>query len=209
MGKLGQIHNKLGSEFNGEFMSLLSRLRERFWIDAKHRATDELGDSELIHGPSLAIGDSLGDIKVGVMHLKTQLERIEACMLSKEYFDQSMESRDQSDLMLGKLDEALRVLTEYQPRRPSIEPSKPSIEPRTPSSEPSLTEEAEDYHPEQTVSLRLQEVLKLFRVRRRSTPRQISKLLGISSNTACEHLRKLEGLRYLRRVRKGLYEISR
>jgi hypothetical protein len=160
---------------------------------------------EPIHRPSFSIGDSLGDIKVGVMHLKTQLERIEGSMLSKEYFDQSTESRDKGNLIIGKLDDALRVLSEFQPRKPSIEPSSSSSEPRTPSS----TEEAES-HPEKSIpSLRLQEVLDVFQTRQRTTPKQLAKLLGIATNTACEHLRRLERLGLVQRATRGLYEDSR
>ena len=74
------------------------------------------------------------------MDLKTRSERIEGSMLSREYFDESLIRKDKSDLIVSKLDEALRVLAEFQPRKPSIEPSNPSIGPRMPSS----TEEAEN-----------------------------------------------------------------
>jgi len=172
-------------------------------MQAEPKKTEIATEIEPIHTPSFSIGDSLGDIKVGVMHLKTQLERIEGSMLNKEYFDQSTESRDKTDLIIGKLDQALRVLSEFQPRKPSNEPSKPSSEPRIPSS----TEETEERPEKAEVSLRLQQVLEIFKTRRRTTPRQLSRALGVQPNTACEHLRELEHLGYLRRVRRGLYEI--
>ncbi len=170
-------------------MSLITRLKEKFRIGEGV----SLREVEPIHKPSFSIGDSLGDIKVGVIHLKTQLERIETSMLNKEYFDQVTDSRDKSDLIIGKLDEALRILAELQPKKPSIEPSKPSSEPRIPSSQPSLTEEAED-HSENLVSLRLKQILEIFDTRKRTTPKQLAQILGIKNNTATEHLRKLETL---------------
>ena len=174
-------------------------LKERFRIHIERKIDETSSETESIHRTSFSIGDSLGDIKVGVMHLKTQLERIEGSMLSREYFDESMNQRDRSDLVIGKLDEALRVLAEFQPRRPSIEPSKPSLE-------PGLTEEAEDHVKKAIDSLRLQQVLAIFESRNKTTPKQLARLFGIKNNTATEHLRKLEKLGYIRRVSRGLYE---
>jgi len=186
-------------------MSLLLRLKQRLGIQVEPKTTAIATEIEPIHRPSFSIGDSLGDVKVGVMHLKTQLERIEGSMLSKEYFDQSTESRDKDNLIIGKLDQALRVLSEFQPRKPSIEPSKSSLEPRMPSS----TEEAKDRLEDAEVSLRLQQALETFKTRRRTTPKQLARLLGIEANTACEHLRSLERLGQVRRARRGLYEVLR
>ena len=143
------------------------------------------------------------------MDLKTRSERIEGTMLSREYFDQSSVRNDKSDLIVSKLDEALRVLTEFQPRKPSIEPSMPTIEPSKPSLEPrmpSSTEEADDHLENPVLSLRLRQVLEVFATRRRATPKQLGQLLGIATNTACEHLRRLERLGVVRRVSRGLYE---
>ena len=148
-------------------MSLLSILKQKLGVRTEAERTDLVGETESIHTPSFSIGDSLGDIKVALMDLKTRSERIEGSMLSREYFDQSLGGNDKNDLIVSKLDEALRVLTEFQPRKPSIEPSKPSLEPRIPSS----TEEAEDHS---EVSLRLQQVLDVFVTRRRTTPKQLS-----------------------------------
>lgn len=196
-------------------MSLLSILKQKLGVRAE---ADSVPEIEPIHTPSFSIGDSLGDIKVALMDLKTRSERIEGSMVSREYFDHSMESKDKSDQIIGKLDEALRVLTEFEPRKPSIEPSKPSLEPRIPNS----TEEDEDRSQETAVgvpedaknqthspapSLRLQQVLDVFKTRKRTTPRQLARLLGIATNTACEHLRSLERLGCVRRVRRGLYEV--
>jgi len=103
--------------------------------------------------------------------------------------------KPQTTNKLKQLDEALRVLAEFHPRKPTIEPSKPSSEPRLPSSEPRLpssTEEAEDNSGKAMVSLRLQQVLDVFRTRHRTTPKQLARLFGIAS-TACEHLRNLGG----------------
>lgn len=86
-------------------MSLLSRLKQKLGIRIETQ-TDRIDEIEPIHKPSFSIGDSLGDIKVGVMRLKTQLERIEGSMLAKEYFDQSVGDRDRSDLIIDKLDKA-------------------------------------------------------------------------------------------------------
>ncbi len=180
-------------------MSLISKLKQRLGIQAELKPTEIRGEIEPIHRPSFSIGDSLGDIKVGVMHLKTQLERIEGAMLSKEYFEQSTESRDKSSLIISKLDETLRYLTELQPTKPSIEPSN---EPRMPSP----TEQAEEQVKKQVASLRLEQVLDVFKNRRRTTPKQLGRLLGIENNTACEHLRRLERLGLVRRVSRGLYE---
>jgi len=182
-------------------MSLLSTLKQKLGIRTETRA-DRTDEIDPIHRPSFSIGDSLGDIKVGVMRLKTQLERIEGSMLTKEYFDQSVGARDRSDLIIGKLDEALRVLTESESRKPSIIPSKPISEPK----KPSLTEEAEHHVKQAIDSLSLQQVLALFGNREKMTPKQSSQILGIKNNTATEHLRKLEKLGYVRRVRRGLYE---
>jgi hypothetical protein len=183
-------------------MSLLSILKQKLGVRAEAETPDSVRETEPIHTPSFSIGDSLGDIKVALMDLKTRSERIEGSMLSREYLDQSLGRNDKSDLIIGKLDEALRVLAEYQPRKPSIESSKPSSEPRIPS----LTEEPKNRAEEALVSLRLQQVLQIFKTRRRATPKQLGKLLGIQPNTACEHLRNLERVGYIRRLRRGLYE---
>jgi hypothetical protein len=191
-------------------MSLLLRLKQRLGIQVEPETTEMAAEIEPIHRPSFSIGDSLGDIKVGVMHLKTQLERIEASMLSKEYYEQSTESRDKSNLIVGKLDEALRVLSEFESSKPNIEPSTASVEPSKPSSEPrapSSTEEGENSSERPAPSLRLQEVLEVFENRQKTTPKQLAQLLGIATNTACEHLRNLERLSHVRRVSRGLYEV--
>ena len=182
-------------------MSLLLRLKQKLGIGIEAQR-DRVDEVEPIHGPSFSIGDSLGDIKVGVMRLKTQLERIEGSMLSKDYFEQTIDGRDKSDLVIGKLDQALQALADLQPRQPSIEPS---ALPRMPSS----TEEEEDRLKETELSLRLQQVLQTFKTRNRTTPKQLAKLLAIKANTACEHLSKLERLGRIRRVRRGLYETLR
>ena len=181
-------------------MSLLEKLRQKFGIGIESQR-DSLLEIEPIHRSSFSIGDSLGDVKVALMDLKTRSERIEGSMLSREYFDESSSRNDKSDLIVSKLDEALRVLAEYQPRKPSIEPSKPS-------SEPSLTECANDHVRQAIDSLRLQQVLATFNNRNRTTPKQLSQSLAIKNNTATEHLRKLEKLGYVRRVSRGLYEKS-
>ena len=173
-------------------------LKEKFRIRIERTEDQAPSDVEPVHRPSFSIGNSLGDIKVGLMDLKTRLERIEGCMLSREYFDESMDSRDRTDTVIGKLDEALRVLAEFQPR-------KPSIDPRKPSSEASLTEEAENHVKQAIDSLRLQQVLAIFRSRNRTTPKQLAHLFEIKNNTATEHLRKLEKLGYIRRASRGLY----
>jgi hypothetical protein len=184
-------------------MSLITRLKEKFRIGSEGVSIREV---EPIHRPSFSIGDSLGDIKVGVIHLKTQLERIESSMLNKEYFDQAMSSQDKSNLVIDKLDEALRILTELQSNKPSIESSKPSSEPRTPSSGPSLTEEAENHLKKAIESLRLRQIMGVFANRERTTPKQLAQIFGIKNNTATEHLRKLEILGQVRRISRGLYE---
>jgi hypothetical protein len=94
-------------------MSLLSILKRKLGVRAEIESPNLVGETEPIHTPSFSIGDSLGDIKVGVMHLKSQLERIEGSMLSKDYFEQKISSSDRSSLIIGKLDEALRVLAEF------------------------------------------------------------------------------------------------
>jgi len=180
-------------------MRLLFLLKERFRIHIDRKIDKTPSETESIHRPSFSIGDSLGDIKVGVMHLKTQLERIEGSMLSREYFDESMNQRDRNDLVIGKLNEALRVLAEFQPRRLSIKPSKTNLE-------PSLTEEAEDHVKKAIDSLRLRQVMDVFSNRKNTTPKQLGQILGIKNNTATEHLRKLEELSYVRRVSRGLYQ---
>lgn len=179
------------------------RLKQRLGIQVEPKTTAIATEIEPIHRPSFSIGDSLGDIKVGLMDLKSRSERIEGSMLSRDYYDESFERNDKSDLILRKLDEALRVLTEFQQRRPSIEPSNPSSEPRMPS----LTEKGETKLEESMPSLRLQEVLGVFLTRQKTTPKQLAQLLGIATNTACEHLRSLERLGRLRRRRRGLYEL--
>jgi hypothetical protein len=180
-------------------MSLLSILKQKLRV---HVQAGPVREVEPIHTPSFSIGESLGDIKVALMDLKSRSERIEGSMLSREYFDESLVRKDKSDLIVTKLDDALRVLAEFEPRKPSMEPSKPSLEPRMPSS----TEEAEDHL---GVSLRLQQVLEVFKNGRRTTPKQLAKLLGIATNTACEHLRRLERLGHIKRVARGLYVLAR
>lgn len=184
-------------------MSLLLRLKRKLGIQIDPKTTEIAAEIEPIHTPSFSIGDSLGDIKVGLMDLKSRSERIEGSMLSRDYYDESQKRNDKSDLIIGKLDEALRVLSDFQPSKPSMEPSKPSFEPRMPSS----TEEDETKLKEPMPSLRLQEVLGVFRTRQKTTPRQLAQLLGIATNTACEHLRSLERLGRLERKRRGLYEL--
>ncbi len=183
-------------------MSLLSILKQKLGVRTEVDTRDSVKETESIHTPSFSIGDSLGDIKVGLMDLKSRSERIEGSMLSRDYYDESLRRDDRSDLILRKLDEALRVLTEFQPRKPSIESRKPSLEPRMPSS----AEEEETRSERPLPSLRLQEVLDVFRTRQRTTPKQLAKLLGIATNTACEHLRNIEELGRVRRVSRGLYE---
>lgn len=109
-------------------------------------------------------------------------------MLSREYFDEAVIKLDRTDLVIGKLDEALRVLRESQP------------------SKPSLTEEAEHHVKEAIESLRLRQVLEVFNNRKNATPKQLGQIIGIRNNTATEHLRKLEKLGHVRRVSRGLYE---
>jgi len=185
-------------------MSLLSILKHRLRVRTQTENRDPVMETESIHTPSFSIGDSLGDVKVALMGLKSRSERIEGSMLSREYLDQSLVRNDKSDLIVSKLDETLRVLTEFQPKKPSIEPSKPSLEPRIPSS----TEEDENHPDRPAISLRLQEVLDIFQTRNRTTPKQLAKLLGIATNTACEHLRRLERLGHVRRVSRGLYVLA-
>jgi ribosomal protein S25 len=164
------------------------------------RSRDEAPvEVEPIHAPSLLIGNSLGDIKVALMDLKTRLERVEAGMVNRDYLDDSLDKRDRTDLVLGKLDEALRVLSEFQSRKPSIVPTKLNLE-------PSLAEKAEDHVRQAIDSLRLQQVLAIFNNRDRTTPKQLAQLLGVKNNTATEHLRRLEKLGHVRRVSRGLYE---
>jgi len=148
-------------------MSLLSILKQKLGVRAEAEKSDPVKETESIHTPSFSIGDSLGDIKVALMDLKTRSERIEGAILTRDYLDQTIDRRDKSDLVIGKLDEALRVLTEFQPRKPSIEPSKPSLEPRIPSS----AEEDETNSLRPTPSLRLQQVLDVFQTRQRTTPK--------------------------------------
>jgi DNA-binding CsgD family transcriptional regulator len=193
-------------------MSLLSVLKRKLGVHAAAERSDIVGETESIHTPSFSIGDSLGDIKVALMDLKNRSERIEGSMLSREYLDQSLVRNDKSDLIVSKLDETLRVLAEFQPRKPSIEPSMPGIEPSSPSLEPRIPSPAEEGEPNSlrpTPSLRLQEALTIFQTRQRTTPKQLARLLGIATNTACEHLRRLERLGLVRRVSRGLYEDSR
>lgn len=184
-------------------MSLLSILKQKLGVRAEIESPNLVGETEQIHTPSFSIGDSLGDIKVALMDLKNRSERIEGSMLSREYFDESLDRNDRSDLIVSKLDETLRVLAEFQPRKPSIEPSNPSLEPRIPSS----TEEGETHPDRPAISLRLQEVLDIFQTRNRTTPKQLAKLLGIATNTACEHLRTLERLGYVKRLNRGMYAV--
>jgi hypothetical protein len=108
-------------------MSLLSRLKQKLGVRTEGETPDSVKETEPIHTPSFSIGESLGDIKVALMDLKTRSERIEGAILTRDYLDQAIDRSDKSDLVIGKLDEALRVLAEFQP-------SKPSSEPRTPSS---------------------------------------------------------------------------
>jgi DNA-binding CsgD family transcriptional regulator len=179
-------------------MSLLSRMKQRLGIQVEPKTNTIPTEIEPIHRPSFSIGDSLGDIKVGLMDLKIRSERIEGSMLSREYFEQSIGSRDKTDLMICKLDETLRGLAEFQPRKPSIEPSGSSS-----------TEEAEGRLEKPEVSLRLRQVFDVFQTRQKTTPKQLARLLGIATNTACEHLRNLERLGHVRRVNRGLYELVR
>jgi hypothetical protein len=168
-------------------MSLLSILKQKLGVRSEAERSDLVGETEQIHTPSFSIGDSLGDIKVALMDLKTRSERIEGSMLSREYFDQSLGKNDKSNLVVSKLDEGLRVLAEFQPRKPSIEPSMSGIEPSRPSLEPrkpSSTEEADDHLENPMLSLRLQQILDVFRTRQRTTPNQLARLLGIAANTA-------------------------
>jgi hypothetical protein len=53
------------------------------------------------------------------MHLKTQLERIEGIHAGEGYFNQGLDSTDKSGLTIGKLDKALRVLSQLQQRKPT------------------------------------------------------------------------------------------
>jgi ribosomal protein S25 len=183
-----------------------------------HVQAGSVREVEPIHTPSFSIGESLGEIKVALMDLKTRSERIEGSMLSREYFDEALLRKNKCDLIVTKLDDALQVLTEFEARKPSIEPRRPSLEPRTPSS----TEEAEGWLQNAVMStaedtkerhspapsLRLQQVLDVFKNRRRTTPKQLAQLLGIATNTACEHLRTLERLGLVQRIRRGLYEAA-
>jgi DNA-binding MarR family transcriptional regulator len=75
-----------------------------------------------------------------------------------------------------------------------------------PSMKPSSAEESKDHSLKQPISLRLHQALDVFKDRKRTTPKQLAKMLEIPTNTACEHLRQLEHLGYVRRVRRGLYE---
>jgi hypothetical protein len=68
-------------------MGLLSRLKQRFAIQVEPKKTEIATETEQIHTPSFSIGDSLGDIKVGLWDLKSRSERIEGSMLSRDYFD--------------------------------------------------------------------------------------------------------------------------
>jgi hypothetical protein len=192
-------------------MSLLSILKQKLGVHAEAEKSDSVKETESIHTPSFSIGNSLGDIKVALMDLKARSERIEGSMLSREYFDQSLDRNDKSDLVLSKLDETLRVLSEFQPSKPSVEPRKPSIQPSNPSSEPripSSTEEDGTYSERPLSSLRLLEVLDVFQTREKTTPKQLAKLFRIATNTACEHLRSLERLGHVRRLKRGLYELA-
>ncbi len=179
-------------------MSLLSALKARLRIPTERKANVTSNEIESVHTPSFSIGDSIGDVKVGLMDLKTRLERIETYMLSREYFDDAMNRRDRTDVVISKLDEALRVLSDFQLRKPSIEPSKPNLQ-------TSLTEQTEDHVKKAIESLRLKQVMTMFNNRNRMTPKQLAQLLGIKNNTATEHLRKLEKLGHVRRVSRGLY----
>jgi hypothetical protein len=82
-------------------MSLISKLKQRLGIQAELKPREMHVEIEPIHGPSFSIDDSLGDIKVGVMYLKTRPERIEESMLSRECFKQAIESRDESGLVFA------------------------------------------------------------------------------------------------------------
>lgn len=163
-------------------------LKDKLGIRIERRVDKTPSELEPLHRPSFSIGNSLGDIKVALMDLKTRLERMEGCMLSREYFDEAVIKLDRTDLVIGKLDEALRVLRESQP------------------SKPSLTEEAEHHVKEAIESLRLRQVLEVFNNRKNATPKQLGQIIGIRNNTATEHLRKLEKLGHVRRVSRGLYE---
>jgi len=128
--------------------------------------------------------------------------RIDSANDSNDSHDSpSTRGKPQTTNKVNKLDEALGVLTELQPRKPSVEPSRPSSEAGTPSS----SEKAGIQSEEAKVSLRLRQVLEAFMTRQRTTPKQLGQLLGIKGNTACEHLRNAERLGLARRVRRGLY----
>jgi len=177
-------------------MGLLTLFKKKIGIVKIEEPIDKR-EVEPIHKPSFSIGDSLGDIKVGLKDVRDRIIRMEGTMLYRDYFDESITKLDKSELIISKLEElydALRSST----RKPSIEPSKPSLE-------PSLTEEAEDHVRKAIDSLRLRQVLTIFNIRKRTTPKQLGQLLSIKNNTATEHLRKLEKLGYVRRVSRGLY----
>jgi hypothetical protein len=70
-------------------MSLLSILKQKLGVRAEAETPDSVKETESIHTSSFSIGDSLDDIKVAFMDLKTRSERIEGSMLSREYFDES------------------------------------------------------------------------------------------------------------------------
>lgn len=172
-------------------MSLLTILKNKLGISDKEKSAEIPGDVEAIHKPSFAIGNSLGDIKIGLKDIRDRIIRMENNILYRDYFDESIKRLDKNELVIGKLEELHDVL------RSST--SKPSIE-------PSLTEEAEHHVKQAIESLRLRQVLEVFDIRKRTTAKQLSKILGIKNNTATEHLRSLEKLGYVRRVSRGLYE---
>jgi hypothetical protein len=171
-------------------MGLLTLFKKRIGIVKIEEPIDKR-EVEPIHKPSFSIGDSLGDIKVGLKDVRDRIIRMEGTMLYRDYFDESITKLDKSELIIGKLEEL------YDALRSST---------RKPSLEPSLTEEAEDHVRKAIDSLRLRQVLTIFNTRKRTTPKQLGQLLSIKNNTATEHLRKLEKLGYVRRVSRGLYE---
>lgn len=62
-----------------------------------------------------------------------------------------------------------------------------------------MTEEAEENHFQRpAVTLRLQQILDVLKIRERTTPKQRARLLGTQPNTPYEHPRLVEKLGYLR-----------
>ncbi len=179
-------------------MSLLTLFKKKLGIAGKNNSKIISREVEPIHKPSFSIGNSLGDIKVGLKDVRDRIIRMENNMLYRDYFDESITKLDKSELIISKLEEFYEALRSST-KKSSIEPNKLSIK-------PSLTEEAELHVKQAIDSLRLRQVLIIFNSRKRTTPKQLAQILGIKNNTATEHLRKLEKLGYVRRVRRGLYE---